>query len=161
MTSRSFPKWVQRTQLTFREHGTNEWIASSGTTWTPRVLVTLETRESDTRCICQRMVNCVSASSRRFSPCGLSADQLLFEAPTMELQSYFIRRIGTNVNLGNIAANDTSALETIRLGLRSETLHSFEPSEMTSRSDFAHEREPRRLSPRHPGYDLDEPSGST
>ena len=45
----------------------------------------------------------------------------------MELQSYFVRRIGTDVNLGNIAPADLIGLETIRLGLRSETLLQFEP----------------------------------
>jgi phosphosulfolactate synthase len=38
-----------------------------------------------------------------------------------------VRRVGPDVNLGNIAASDVIPLETIRLGLRSETLLDFEP----------------------------------
>ena len=53
--------------------------------------------------------------------------KLLFEAPSTELQTYFVRRIGPDVNLGNIAITDVVPLETIRLGLRSETLLDFEP----------------------------------
>jgi phosphosulfolactate synthase len=36
--------------------------------------------------------------------------------------------VGPNANLGNIAVSDIVPLETIRLGLRSETLLDFEPS---------------------------------
>ena len=47
---------------------------------------------------------------------------MVFEAPTKDLQTWFVRRVGTNVNLGNIAPGDVLALETLRLGLRSDTL---------------------------------------
>ena len=57
---------------------------------------------------------------------GIDANQLMFEAPTNELQGYFVKRIGTNVNLGNIASDAIVSCETIRLGLRSETLLEFE-----------------------------------
>ena len=57
---------------------------------------------------------------------GIGADQLLFEAPTKELQARFIHRLGANVNLGNIAAPDVLALETLRLGLRADTFMLFE-----------------------------------
>jgi phosphosulfolactate synthase len=109
----------------------NEWISSVRDDLDAgAVLVTLETRESGHGGICRANGELRFGLIEEILSSGLSADQLLFEAPTMELQSYFIRRIGTNVNLGNIAANDTISLETIRLGLRSETLHSFEPSEI-------------------------------
>ena len=49
-------------------------------------------------------------------------DRLVFEAPTKDLQTWFVRRLGPNVNLGNIAPGDVLALETLRLGLRSDTL---------------------------------------
>jgi len=51
---------------------------------------------------------------------------LLFEAPTKELQAEFVRRVGTNVNLGNIAVADVIGVETLRLGLRADTLPYFE-----------------------------------
>jgi phosphosulfolactate synthase len=58
---------------------------------------------------------------------GVDPDLLLFEAPTKGLQTHLVRRFGPDVNLGNIAPADVLALETLRLGLRSETLLEFEP----------------------------------
>ncbi|MTD57871.1 phosphosulfolactate synthase [Amycolatopsis pithecellobii] len=52
----------------------------------------------------------------------VDADRLLFEAPTKELQVDLIRAIGVDVNLGNIAAADLVAVETLRRGLRGDTL---------------------------------------
>ncbi len=48
--------------------------------------------------------------------------RMIFEAPRREQQVFFIRRFGHEVNLGNIAPTDVLALETLRLGLRSDTL---------------------------------------
>lgn len=50
---------------------------------------------------------------------------LIFEAPQKEQQVWFIRKFGTNVNLGNIAPSDVIPVETLRLGLRSDTLFDF------------------------------------
>lgn len=52
--------------------------------------------------------------------------QLIFEAPNKMLQNYFIQLQGTNVNLANIAFSDIVGCETLRLGLRSDTLSFFE-----------------------------------
>ena len=52
---------------------------------------------------------------------GVSVDKILFEAPRKDQQVWFVRRFGTEVNLGNISPEDVLALETIRLGLRSDT----------------------------------------
>ena len=52
----------------------------------------------------------------------VESDRLLFEAPTKELQVELIRRVGPLVNLGNIAPHDVVGLETLRLGLRGDTL---------------------------------------
>ena len=57
---------------------------------------------------------------------GVDVDRILFEAPTKELQTHFIKLLGTNVNLGNIAPTDVIGVETLRLGLRSDTLIHFE-----------------------------------
>jgi phosphosulfolactate synthase len=57
---------------------------------------------------------------------GLDVDQILFEAPSKDLQSYFVTRVGPNVNLGNINPLEVINLETLRLGLRSDTLLHFE-----------------------------------
>ncbi|MEL6846840.1 MAG: phosphosulfolactate synthase, partial [Bacteroidota bacterium] len=40
-------------------------------------------------------------------------------------QVWFIKLLGTNVNLGNIAPVDAIPLETLRLGLRGDTFHTF------------------------------------
>jgi phosphosulfolactate synthase len=50
---------------------------------------------------------------------------LLFEAPSTALQTYFVTRIGTDVNLGNVPASAVIGLETLRLGLRADTLTAF------------------------------------
>jgi phosphosulfolactate synthase len=47
---------------------------------------------------------------------------LVFEAPRKDQQVWFLRRFGSEVNLGNIAPEDVLSLETLRLGLRSDTI---------------------------------------
>jgi phosphosulfolactate synthase len=49
-------------------------------------------------------------------------DDLIFEAPTKSSQAWFIRQFGSSVNLGNIPPDEVIALETLRLGLRADTL---------------------------------------
>jgi phosphosulfolactate synthase len=46
----------------------------------------------------------------------------LFDAPRKDQQVWFIRRFGPEVNLGNIPAVEVLSLETLRLGLRSDTM---------------------------------------
>ena len=48
--------------------------------------------------------------------------RIMFDAPNKHQQVWFVRRFGPNVNLSNIAPGDVLALETLRLGLRSDTL---------------------------------------
>jgi phosphosulfolactate synthase len=47
---------------------------------------------------------------------------LVFEAPTKSSQAWFINHFGPSVNLGNIPPDEVIALETLRLGLRGDTL---------------------------------------
>jgi phosphosulfolactate synthase len=47
---------------------------------------------------------------------------LIFEAPQRAQQVWFLKRFGREVNLGNIAPADVLSLETLRLGLRSDTM---------------------------------------
>jgi phosphosulfolactate synthase len=54
--------------------------------------------------------------------------QLVFEAPTKDLQVELIRAVGPAVNLGNIAAADVVGVETLRLGLRGDTLLEMSPN---------------------------------
>lgn len=51
----------------------------------------------------------------------IPADKIIWEAPQKMQQVYFIKLCGNNVNLGNISPNEIIPLETIRLGLRSDT----------------------------------------
>ena len=52
-------------------------------------------------------------------------ETIIWEAPQKEQQVWFIKLIGTNVNLGNIAPAEVIPLETIRLGLRGVTFDHF------------------------------------
>ena len=47
---------------------------------------------------------------------------ILFDAPRKDQQVWFVRRFGPDVNLGNIPVDEVLALETLRLGLRSDTM---------------------------------------
>jgi phosphosulfolactate synthase len=47
---------------------------------------------------------------------------IMFDAPNKHQQVWFLRRFGSDVNLSNIAAGDVLGVETLRLGLRSDTL---------------------------------------
>jgi phosphosulfolactate synthase len=85
-------------------------------------LVITESRESGKSGICtpdgkprEDVVTALLSSS-------LDPARIVFEAPTKDLQTYFIRRIGPVVNLGNVAVADVIPLETLRLGLRADTL---------------------------------------
>lgn len=91
------------------------------------VLVTLETREAGRGGICRSNGELRYGLIEEILDAHIDHDKLLFEAPSTELQSYFVRRIGPDANLGNVAVTDIIPLETIRLGLRSETLLDFEP----------------------------------
>lgn len=52
-------------------------------------------------------------------------ETIIWEAPQKDQQVWFIKLLGTNVNLGNIAPAEVIPLETIRLGLRGDTFHLF------------------------------------
>lgn len=52
-------------------------------------------------------------------------EKIIWEAPQKAQQAWFIKLIGSNVNLGNIASNDVIPLETLRLGLRGDTFNHF------------------------------------
>ena len=52
-------------------------------------------------------------------------ESIIWETPQKSQQAYFINLFGANVNLGNISPNDIIPLETLRLGLRSDTFFQF------------------------------------
>lgn len=55
----------------------------------------------------------------------IPSEKILWEAPQKAQQTWFIKLLGANVNLGNIPPNELIPLETLRLGLRSDTFHHF------------------------------------
>ncbi|GHT24993.1 phosphosulfolactate synthase [Bacteroidia bacterium] len=57
-------------------------------------------------------------------------DRILWEAPNKNQQVWFIKKYGNNVNVGNVAPTEVVPLETLRLGLRSDTFFDFLPAEM-------------------------------
>jgi phosphosulfolactate synthase len=56
---------------------------------------------------------------------AVDADRLIFEAPLRPQQVWLLKRFGTECSLGNIAPDDVLSLETLRLGLRSDTVERF------------------------------------
>jgi phosphosulfolactate synthase len=53
---------------------------------------------------------------------SIDFNDLVWEAPTKESQAWFIKHFGPDVNLGNIPPDEVIPLETLRLGLRGDTL---------------------------------------
>ena len=47
---------------------------------------------------------------------------LIFEAPTKAAQAWFVKHLGPEVYLGNIPPDEVIPLETLRLGLRADTI---------------------------------------
>ena len=52
----------------------------------------------------------------------IAIDDLIFEAPTKAAQAWFVKHFGPEVNLGNIPPDEVIPLETLRLGLRADTI---------------------------------------
>jgi phosphosulfolactate synthase len=89
-------------------------------------LVTLEARESGKSGICRPDGALRYGLVEDVLTSGIPASKLLFEAPTTALQAYLVGRIGPDVNLGNVPAQSVIGVETLRLGLRADTLTAFE-----------------------------------
>jgi phosphosulfolactate synthase len=105
----------------------SEWIDCIGEDLVAGAsLATLEARESGRSGICRSDGTLRSDLIEDVIAGGIGPDRLLFEAPTTALQAHFISRLGPDVNLGNIPAQGVLALETLRLGLRADTLTAFE-----------------------------------
>ena len=56
---------------------------------------------------------------------AVDPELLIFDAPLQQQQVWLLKRFGTECNLGNIAPADVLSLETLRLGLRSDTVERF------------------------------------
>jgi phosphosulfolactate synthase len=53
---------------------------------------------------------------------GIDVADVVFEAPGTPAQAWFVKRFGPDVNIGNVPPDEVIPLETLRLGLRSDTL---------------------------------------
>ena len=53
---------------------------------------------------------------------NFDGNKILWEAPNKDQQVFFILKLGNTVNLGNISSDDITSLETLRRGLRGDTL---------------------------------------
>jgi phosphosulfolactate synthase len=53
---------------------------------------------------------------------SIEVSEIIFEAPTKASQAWFVKQFGPHVNLGNIPPEEVIPLETLRLGLRADTL---------------------------------------
>jgi len=60
----------------------------------------------------------------------ITAEKIIWEAPQKSQQVWFVKLLGANVNLGNIAPSEVISVETIRLGLRGDTFSHFLPKEL-------------------------------
>jgi phosphosulfolactate synthase len=56
----------------------------------------------------------------------VNPDHLIFEAPQKHQQVWFLKQFGPSANLGNIATDEVIPLETLRLGLRGDTMPDFQ-----------------------------------
>ncbi|MBV9816898.1 MAG: phosphosulfolactate synthase [Solirubrobacterales bacterium] len=53
---------------------------------------------------------------------AVGGERVIFEAPRREQQAVLIGRLGPDVNLGNVATDQVISLETLRVGLRADTV---------------------------------------
>jgi phosphosulfolactate synthase len=120
-------------EVGFKDASRSEQL--SGGDWVERITAELaagasyvitEARESGTSGICRPDGTLKVEMLEEILLSGIDPDRLVFEAPVKDLQSYLIQRLGPNVNLGNVAPSDLIPLETLRLGLRSDTFGHFE-----------------------------------
>ncbi len=64
---------------------------------------------------------------------SISNDDVIWEAPVKSQQVLFIKMLGCDANLGNIAPAEVVSLESLRLGLRGDTFFDFLPDEFLNR----------------------------
>ena len=62
----------------------------------------------------------------------VKAENIIWETPNKSGQVYFIKLIGADVNLGNISPTEVIALESLRIGLRSDTFFQFLDKKMNA-----------------------------
>lgn len=88
--------------------------------------VILEARESGKSGICDAQGRLRTDLVESISNARFNSSDAIWEAPTKALQARLIAALGPNVNLGNIAFGDVIGLETLRLGIRSDTFNLYD-----------------------------------
>ncbi len=101
-----------------------EYIAADLAAGSYKVIT--ESRESGTSGICRSNGELRVGLLEEIIDSELNLDDIIFEAPNKKLQTHLIKKLGSNCNLANISFGDIISLETLRLGLRSDTFFSFE-----------------------------------
>jgi phosphosulfolactate synthase len=84
--------------------------------------VILEGRESGTAGLYRQSGEIRMGLIQEIMDAGVPAERLIFEAPRKAQQVWLIRHLGHDVNLGNIPLDEVIPLETLRLGLRGDTM---------------------------------------
>lgn len=85
-------------------------------------MVITEARESGMSGICTSDGELKNDLIDQIAASDVDIERVMFEAPNKALQVELVQRFGSDVNLGNVAGTDVIGLETLRLGLRSDTL---------------------------------------
>ncbi|MCY0865604.1 MAG: phosphosulfolactate synthase [Sulfobacillus sp.] len=86
-------------------------------------MVVLETREFGMGGLCDSDGHIRVTVVDEILMTSLPTSRFLWEAPTKSHQTYWIKRLGPNVNLANIPMTQPIAVETLRRGLRADTMH--------------------------------------
>jgi phosphosulfolactate synthase len=89
------------------------------------IKVILESRESGMSGICDSHGNLRADLVEGISHSNFRMTDAIWEAPNKQLQTSLISTFGPNVNLANIHFEDVIGLETLRLGLRSDTFNLY------------------------------------
>lgn len=98
-----------------------EWILEDLAAGSSKVIT--EARESGTSGICRTNGEMRMEIIDEILEAGIDLQKIIFEAPSKKMQTAFIKLAGSNVNLANIPFSDPIPLETLRLGLRSDTFY--------------------------------------
>lgn len=97
------------------------------------IKVVLESRESGMSGICDSHGNLRADLVEGIRHSSFRMTDAIWEAPNKQLQTSLISTFGPNVNLANIHFEDVIGLETLRLGLRSDTFNLYN----TDATDYA------------------------
>jgi phosphosulfolactate synthase len=121
-----FSEVGNKDHVTSSNQGSSEWIENIHEDLAAGASkVITEARESGTSGICLENGDIRSDIFEEIIGSDIPLNKLIFEAPTKKMQTFFLKYTGPNVNLANIPLSDVISLESLRLGLRSDTFTFF------------------------------------